>query len=262
MANRPQSPKGPPQWSAEASAMAAHAKVLSGNKLEQLVLRLQRHSGNSSQACWNFIIQHGIKGRVDHRRWTESEFDFVREELVKRSIEEVAEKLKRTPEAIRCVLRRNSLSVRAIRCDLFSLESLATALHVRKSEIVVWIDRGWLPATVMERGKRHYYTITPEGLMHLYKHHQQDLLKRGMRNQSLFEAYVQYCYSPKHTVGQQLLDVRRDKRERAAFSAAQEQEAGEGSEDEEDDEDEDQAEHRLDREADRRAKEDSENEDE
>jgi len=53
----------------------------------------------------------------------------------------------------------------------------------------------------------------------LYKHHQADLLKRGMRNQSLFEAYVQYCYSPKHTVGEQLLDVRRDKRERAAFAA-------------------------------------------
>ncbi len=39
-------------------------------------------------------------------------------------------------------------------------------------------------------------------------------------NLSLFEAYVQYCYSPKHTVGEQLLNVRRDKRERAAFQAA------------------------------------------
>jgi hypothetical protein len=44
-------------------------------------------------------------------------------------------------------------------------------------------------------------------------------LKRGISNQSLFEAYVQYCYSPKHTVGEQLLDVRRDKRGRAAFTA-------------------------------------------
>jgi hypothetical protein len=33
-------------------------------------------------------------------------------------------------------------------------------------------------------------------------------------------AYVQYCHSPKHTVGEQLLEVRRDKRERTAFSAA------------------------------------------
>jgi hypothetical protein len=78
-----------------------------------------------------------------------------------------------------------------------------------------------------------------------------------MRNQSLFEAYVQYCHSPKHTVGEQLLDVRRDKRERAAFSAAQEQEAGENREDEEDEDEGAETEYRLDREADRRAREES-----
>ena len=38
------------------------------------------------------------------------------------------------------------------------------------------------------------------------------------RNLAVFEAYVEYCLSPKHTVGKQLLDVRRDKRERAARS--------------------------------------------
>ena len=54
----------------------------------------------------------------------------------------------------------------------------------------------------------------------LYKHHHSDVLKRGVPNQVLFEAYVQYCFSPKHTVGEQLLDVRRDKRERAAYAAA------------------------------------------
>jgi hypothetical protein len=42
-----------------------------------------------------------------------------------------------------------------------------------------------------------------------------------MPNLPLFEAYVQYCFSPKHTTGEQLLDVRRDKRERAAFAAIQ-----------------------------------------
>lgn len=201
-------------------AMAAQAKVLSGSKLEQLVVRLQRHSGRPKEACWRFLIQYGIKGVVDHRRWTDSEFDLVREELVRRTVEEVAQKLKRSPNAIRSVLRRNHLSVREIRCDLFSLESLASALHVRKAEVVFWIEQGWLPATITDRGKRRSYTITPDALIHLYKQHQFDLLKRGMSNLSLFEAYVQYCYSPKHTVGEQLLDVRRDKRERTAFAAA------------------------------------------
>jgi hypothetical protein len=94
-------------------------------------------------------------------------------------------------------------------------------LRVRKSEIAHWIEQGWLEATVGTRGKRHFYIIAPEALMKLYKQHQPDLLKRGIRNHVLFEAYLQYCFSPKHTVGEQLLDVRRDKRERAAFAAAE-----------------------------------------
>jgi hypothetical protein len=200
--------------------MAAQAKVLSGSKLEQLVVRLQRHSGRPKEACWRFIIQYGLKGRQDHRLWTETEFEVVREELVKRPIDEVAKKVNRTPKAIRNMLNRNQLSLREIRCDLFSVESLASALRVRKAEVIFWIEQGWLQASIVCRGKRRSYTITPEALMSLYKHHHADVLKRGIPNQALFEAYVQYCFSPKHTVGEQLLDVRRDKRERASYAAA------------------------------------------
>ena len=200
--------------------MAAQAKVLSGNKLEQLVVRLQRHTGRPKEACWRLVIQHGIKERQDYRRWTEAEFETVREELVKRSIEEVAKKINRTPKAIRNMLRRNHISLRDIRCDLFSVESLAAALHVRKSEVIFWIQQNWLQATVKSRGGRTFYTITPETLKGLYKHHHRDLMRRGMRNLALFEAYVEYCFAPKHTVGEQLLDVRRDKKERTAFAAA------------------------------------------
>jgi hypothetical protein len=218
-------------------AMAAQAKVLSGSKLEQLVVRLQRHSGRPKEACWRFISQYGIKGQQDHRRWTETEFEIVREELVKRSIEEVASKVNRTPKAIRNMLKRNHLSLREIRCDLFSVESLASALHVRKAEVVFWIEQGWLQASIAYRGKRRSYTITPESLMSLYKQHHGDVLKRGIPNQALFEAYVQYCFAPKHTVGEQLLEVRRDKRERAAYAAAVGDETSGDEEEEEGDED-------------------------
>jgi len=235
MATLPQLPERSPQWSADAIAMAAQAKVLSGHKLEQLAVRLQRHSGRPKEACWRLIIQHGIKGRQDYRRWTETEFEIVREELVKRSIEEVARKVNRTPKAIRNMLRRNHLSLREIRCDLFSVESLASALRVRKAEVVFWIEQGWLQASIACRGNRRSYTITPEALMSLYKQHHADVLKRGIPNQALFEAYVQYCFSPKHTVGEQLLDVRRDKRERAAFAAATGGEAAGDEEEEGDD---------------------------
>jgi len=113
-----------PRVECGSDAMAAQAKVLSGSKLEQLVVRLQRHSGRPKEACWRFIIQHGIKGQQDHRRWTETEFEIVREELVKRSIEEVARKVNRTPKAIRNMLNRNDLNLREIRCDLFQWRAL------------------------------------------------------------------------------------------------------------------------------------------
>ena len=131
------------------------------------------------------------------------------------------------------MLRRNDLSLREIRCDLFSVESLASALRVRKTEVVFWIEQGWLQASISSRGKRRSYVITSEALMSLYKRHHADVLKRGIPNQALFEAYVQYCFSPKHTVGEQLLDVRRDKRESAAYAAAV---GGEMSSDEEEEE--------------------------
>jgi hypothetical protein len=201
--------------------MASQAKGMSGRMLEQLATRIQRHSGRPRESCWRLIIQYGIKGRLDYRRWTEPELDLVREELVKASVEEVAKKVNRTPKAIRNILRRNHLSLREIRCDLFSAESLAAALHVRKTEVIFWIQRNWLQATIVSRGRRTFYTITPEALKDMYKHHQRDLMRRGMRNLALFEAYVEYCFAPKHTVGEQLLDVRRDKKERAAFAAAE-----------------------------------------
>ncbi len=158
MATLPKLPERSPEWSAEAMAMSAQAKVLSGHKLEQLAVRLQRHSGRPKEACWRLIIQHGIKGRQDYRRWTEAEFETVREELVKRTIEEVAKKVNRTPKAIRNMLKRNHLSLREIRCDLFSVESLASALRVRKSEVVFWIEQGWLQASITSRGKRRAYS--------------------------------------------------------------------------------------------------------
>jgi hypothetical protein len=222
-------------WSAEALALVTQAKVLSGSKIEQLVVRLQRNSGRTKEACWRFVIQYGIKGSVDHRRWTDEEIEYVREEIVKRSVEQIAEKLHRTPKAVRNMLQRNQLHVRELRCDRFSVQSLAQALRVRKTEIHHWIDQGWLKATVERHGRILSYSIEPEALLHMYKHHLPELLKRCIPNQSLFEAYVQYCYSPKHTVGEQLLDVRRDKRERAAYAATQ---ANHDPDEEEEDEDE------------------------
>lgn len=228
--------------------MAQQARVLSGHKLEELVVRLQRKSGRTRDQCWRFIIQHGLKRQTDHRRWSDEEFDQLREELVQNSVEEVAKKHKRTPYAIRSLLRRHRLNLRDIRCDRFSLESLSVALRIRKSEIQFWIQQGWLQATVESHGTRRIHIITPEALHEMFKSHISDLLARGVRNLSLFEAYVQYCFSPKHTLGTQLLSVRRDKKERASFDALRGKNDGAGSE--EDGEEEDDSRYHLDLQAD------------
>jgi len=226
----------PPKWGPEALALAEQANVLSGPKLAQLVRRLQRQSGRTQEECWRFVIKHGLKSGVDHRRWDPDELDEARELLTKHSVEEVAKRLNRSPKALRNALHRRQFSLREIRCDCFSLAALAQMLHVRRSEVSCWIEQGWLQATVTRRGNRSEYRATPEALASLYKHHLQELLKRRIPNHTLFEAYVQYCFSPKHTTGEQLLEVRRDKREREAFAALQ---TGEGyaQQSEEDDDD-------------------------
>jgi hypothetical protein len=208
-----------PKWSDDAKRLACQARVLSGDKLIDLVARLQRMTGNSKDACWRFIRQHGLRGKHDYRRWTPEEFDKLREELACHPLETVAKRLGRTEESIRSVLVRHGLSVKAIRCDMFSVESLASALSVSRREVLIWIERGWLEANVEEHGTRRFHSISPEALERLYRKHLPQLIERGLPNRSLFEAYLQYCYVPKHTSGSQLLDVRRDKREREAFNS-------------------------------------------
>jgi hypothetical protein len=169
------------------------------------------------------VLQVGLKSRDEHRRWTEEEIETLRETLSAHSVEETAKVLGRSPNAIRCALRRNNLKVRDIRCDCFSVNALANILHVRKEEIHAWIEKNWLQATKQVSGKRLTYIITPEAFRALYTHHLRDLMEqKRIPNLALFEAFYSYCFVPKHTIGTQLLSVRRDKREREAFAATQE----------------------------------------
>ena len=51
-------------------------------------------------------------------------------------------------------------------------------MHVGKAEIGYWIDQGWLEAVRKDQGRRTCYNISPEALQ-----------------------FNQFCYVPKHTVG-------------------------------------------------------------
>ena len=167
-------------------------------------------------------MQTGLKIRDEHRRWTDDEIDTLREHLATHTVAETAKMLGRSVKAVRCALERNDLKIREIRCDLMSINSLAKILHVRKTEIQSWIEKGWLEATVRTHGKRTSYVVTPEAFRALYTRHLNELIaQKRIPSVALFEAFYNYCFVPKHTVGTQLLTVRRDKREREAYAASQ-----------------------------------------
>jgi hypothetical protein len=146
----------------------------------------------------------------------------AREHLATHTVEETAKMLGRSVKAVRCALQRNELKVREIRCDWMSIDSLARILHVRKTEIQSWIEKGWLEATVRPHGKRARHVITPEAFRALYTRHLSELIaQKRIPSVALFEAFYAYCFVPKHTIGTQLLAVRRDKRERSAYADQQ-----------------------------------------
>lgn len=104
----------PSRWGAEAIVLAEQAKVLSGNKLAQLVRRLQRRSGRTQEECRRFVIKYRIKSEVDYHRWHQEELDEARELLTKYSVEEVAKRMNRSAKALRNALQRRALRVREI----------------------------------------------------------------------------------------------------------------------------------------------------
>jgi hypothetical protein len=92
-------------------------------------------------------------------------------------------------------------------------------MHVRKAEIVLWIDQGWLEATNEGQGRTVAYLISPEALQRCLREQLQDLQKRNIRSSTILAVFNQFCYVPKHTVGEQLLQVREAKREQAAYES-------------------------------------------
>ena len=107
------------------------------------------------------------------------------------------------PQAQPC--GRLGIRVRELRCDLFSVNSLAAAMHVRKAEIRYWIEQGWLEAVRKDQGRSTCYNISPEALQRCIREHLAELQKRNIRSSTILAVFNQFCYVPKHTTGEQLL---------------------------------------------------------
>ena len=133
-------------WSSEACALAQQARSLNFLKIEPLIQKLQQISGRSRRDCV-ILIHRCVQQKPLRRSWTEEEIDQVRELLVANPVDVVARKIGRSTSSVKHLCDSRGIRIKELRCDLFSINSLAAAMHVRKAEIVFWIDQGWLEVT-------------------------------------------------------------------------------------------------------------------
>jgi hypothetical protein len=206
-------------WPAEAHELAKQARSTNALKLEPLVRKLQRTTGRRKRDCVNFILRQ-LEKAPRPGAWTDDEIGQVRELVLSLSVEDVARKIGRSPDAVRCICKRRGLRLRELRCDFFSIHSLAVQMHVRKREIYYWIEQGWLEASRIEQSNSVSYKISPDALQKCLRTHLDELQKRNIRSAAILSVFREYCYTPKHTIGEQLLQVREAKREQEAYESA------------------------------------------
>ena len=81
-------------------------------------------------------------------------------------------------------------------------------------------NKGGLEAVRKDQGRSTCYNISPEALQRCLREHLAELQKRNIRSSTILAVFHQFCYVPKHTTGEQLLQVREAKREQAAYDSA------------------------------------------
>ena len=202
-------------WPAEAYDLARQAKALNFLRIDPLVRKLQAVTHRRRRDCIALIHACTKEGPVGRRAWSEEEIEELRELLITRSIEAAARKLGRSTSAVQNQCSRLGIDIRLLRTDLFSVNGLATALQVRKSEIIFWINAGWLEAQRDGQAKTAPYRITPDALRKCLRERLPELQKRNMQSAKIIAVFSDYCYLSKHTEGEQLLQVREAKRLRA-----------------------------------------------
>jgi len=118
-------------------------------KREQVISRLIQMSGNPRGACLRFMRRFGLAPQRSYREWTTGERRRLIELIEEVPVREAAKILRRSPPSIRSMLHRLGLGARQSR-EWFTVSLLAQALHISRSEVQKWIDRGWLQCRVVQ----------------------------------------------------------------------------------------------------------------
>lgn len=119
------------------------------NQREQVISRLKQMSGNPRGACLRFMRRFGLATQRSYREWTTGEQRRLIELIEESPIREAARILRRSPSSIRSMLHRLGLGARQSR-EWFTVTLLAQALHISRSEVQKWIDRGWLQCRAVQ----------------------------------------------------------------------------------------------------------------
>jgi hypothetical protein len=83
-----------------------------------------------------FCCHRCVQQKPLRRAWNEEEIDPVRELLVDNPVDVVARKIGRSTSSVKHLCSGRGILIKEFRCDLFSINSLAAAMHVRKAEIL------------------------------------------------------------------------------------------------------------------------------
>lgn len=137
---------------------------------KQLISRLIQISGNPRDACLRFLRRLGVTEKRSYREWTTREQQRLIELIEDVRIREAAKILRRSPASIRSMLHRLGLGARQNR-EWFTVSVLAQALHVSRSEVQKWIDRGWLQCRTVQVQSVTRKIINPEDFCLFVKNH-------------------------------------------------------------------------------------------
>jgi hypothetical protein len=118
-------------------------------------------------------------------------------------IQEAAKILRRSPQSMRSMLHRLGLGARQSR-EWFTVTLLAQALHISRSEVQKWIDRGWLECRTVQVQSVTRKIIDPEDFCLFVKNHGRAVIGNRLSYEGL--AFVRdYVFPRPHA---DLLSVR------------------------------------------------------
>lgn len=160
-------------------------------------------SGNPRGACLRFMRRLGHAPQRSYREWTTGEQRRLIELIEEVPIREAAKILRRSPPSIRSMLHRLGLGARQSK-EWFTVSLLAQALHVSRSEVQRWIDRGWLECRVVQVQSVARKIIDAEDFCLFAKNHGRTVIGNRLSSEGL--AFVRdYVFPRKHA---DLLSVR------------------------------------------------------